>query len=206
MRSFLILLFLLVSAGILYANDDVWIEPGVGIGVMRIGDNMDAVIEKLGRPQKTSGNNFWESLDYPDWHIEVSNTISLIRTLEKGHKPSGKEPVTVEEITTYSSKAKTRGNITIGSTLKDVLTVFGDTMSKSVSTSKYVTCAEMLAAKLPESPPSGVREDDFNGYIFFIHYYDGITFFFKVDNQIPKVFAISVGERMECEAKDYKQN
>ncbi len=191
----------------IFAQDDsLWIEPGVGIGKLRLGDSYKGVISKLGFPENKKGTPGLGWLEYSKLYIEVSRVESIERALYKlqqtGEKISPEEiESTVQFITVYDSLTKTRGNLSIGSTLKEVIQVFGDTQVHQVSQTplKIVKCADVNVFKIPENRPSMLKEDGFSGYVLTVSYNnEGIDFHFRIENNSLKVFAITVSKKQEC--------
>ena len=141
--------------------------------------------------------------------IEMSPHDDMRRVMEnlrKGIKNEKKElEATVLRVTSYSPYSKTRGNIGIGSTLPEVLNVFGDTQMKIIRQEplKAVACSTALIFKYPENQISSLKDENYNGYMLKVDYFqEGIGFIFKLDNGgMPKVFAITVSGKNECKVK-----
>lgn len=107
-------------------------------------------------------------------------------------------------VTSYSPYSKTRGNIGIGATLPEVLNVFGDNQIKTIRREplKAVICSTADIFKYPENKISSLKEENYNGYMLSVDYFqEGIYFVFKLDDGMPKVFAITVSEKDECKVK-----
>lgn len=207
-KILLIIFVLFIYSSTVFGQDkSLWIEPGVGIGNIRLGDDIETVLSKMGEPQGTSGGKVMGFLDYPFTYIHMSKAESLIRAMKLGNKSDVSE-VKWEAtfITTYSPFAKTRGNISIGASVPDVVKVFGDThlrmVSKKPGEEIRVECAEANIYKVPENRLVILRPDDFSGHILELFYRnEGIRFFFRLGENIPKVYAISVQQRLECKKK-----
>lgn len=190
---------------VLAQDQSLWLEPGVGIGKLKLGDSIKDVIAKLGPPADIRGNKILCHLEYPSILIETTGTNSLLRALKSGKKISPDEiESTVNFITIYGLSSKTRGNLSIGSTLKNVVEVFGDTQMRTISQEplKIVKCASVDVYKFPENRPSMLREEAFSGHVLTIHYdNEGINFHFKVDDKSTlRVFAITIANKKECMA------
>ena len=205
MRNFLLVIFIFYAFTfpVLAQDQALWIEPGVGIGKLKLGDRIKDVISKLGPPRNIRGNQMIGWMEYSSIFIEISGTNSLSRALKSGKKISPEEIESIVNfITIYGLSAKTRGNLSIGSTLKEVIEVFGDTQVRTVSQEplKIVKCASVDVYKFPENRPSTLREDSFSGYVLTTHYdSEGIEFHFKIENNsILKVFAITISNKEEC--------
>ena len=64
----------------------LWIEPGVGIGKLKLGDKIKDVISKLGPPINIRGNQIIGWMEYSSIFIGISGTNSLSRALKSGKK------------------------------------------------------------------------------------------------------------------------
>lgn len=205
----LILLFLFLFVPIAYGEDNIiWLEPGVGAGPVRIGDSRESVVEKLGLPVKYEGLKIMYNMSYEDFLIEMNASDDLMRRMvnvQKGIENEKKEPeAALLRITSYSPNSKTRGNIGIGSTLPEVLNVFGDTHLKIVRQEplKAIVCSTADVFKYPENTIASLRKEDYNGYMLEVDYFqEGIQFIFKLDDSLPKVFAITISAKDECRVK-----
>lgn len=196
-----------VSQPIKQKSEPVWIEPGISIGTIRLDEKIEKIFEILGTPQNIDETlKYFAKIDYGFLYIETTTVESLIDFLER--KSAGKSVADfkfkhkIENITIYDINVKTKGNISIGSTLLDVLNVFGGTNYITISQKPFKTikCSKVTIFKTPEHGISGLRKNDFRGYVLEINYFnEGISFYFRIDNSIPIVFAISISQKRECE-------
>ena len=222
----LIIIFLFFFVSVAYGEDKtIWLEPGVSAGPVRFGYNMENVLKELGLPDDITnayggyvdaeGFPLMYDLSYDNglfikMHI-VDDMRRVTENFKKGIKNEKKElEATVLRITSYSPYSKTRGNIGIGSTLPEVLNVFGDNQMKNIRQKplKMVVCSTALIFKYPENKISSLKEENYNGYMLSVDYFqEGIYFIFKLDGGMPKVFAITVSRKEECKVKyDLEEN
>ena len=147
-------------------------------------------------------------LKYHNTMITMDNTAALKKAmLSKGKESDGLknlETAVVNDIYSFSPFAKTRGGIKIGSSLKEVLDVFGEASpnynySGNEPTASF--CSIIFIYKYPENNPIRFMIDNFSGYVLRIDYLsEGISFYFKIDGKSthPKVIAICVKSKSEC--------
>ena len=185
-----------------------WIEPGVGVSGIRIGDDEAMVVGKLGTPERVSGTQAVYYLDYPYIRVTMSRLHYLQKNLEaiiRGKEP--KEPTDISKlpgqvigiVCYYGQRAKTRGDISVGSSLVAVLKVFGDTMYRRMEPFKFVDCSFARIEKVPERENEELRWNDFDGYVLLLNYVnEGLSFTFKLGDSPPAVYAITVRQRGEC--------
>jgi len=186
----------------------IWIEPGISIGAIRLGYKTLDVMSKMGIPQDINDYEYVNFFKYPSMDIRLSIAPSMIRAAKKkiqGKKSKEEIEFEVNQITTYSPFAKTRGKLSVGSSFKEVLDVFGDTfMTISSEPIKTIECANILSFKFPENNRFELRKGIFTGYVLTLNYFnEGIQFHFRIDgdNSNLRVFAISIWEKRECEVK-----
>jgi hypothetical protein len=203
----ILVLFLIPSTQSLEQSQESWIEPGIGYGKIRLNEPVKELVSNIGEPPivkrvESMPIYFW--LDYSRVYVEamgLDNSVpssllsaSQLSPIEREYKVDG--------IAIYDKLARTRGNISIGSSIKDVATVFGDTSTITVSRSplKEIKCAEAEIIKFPENTPATLRGDSYSGYALSIHYIqDGIVFYFNLDNKgDPRVFCILIWDKLEC--------
>lgn len=227
----LIIIFLFFFVSVAYGEDKtIWLEPGVSAGPVRLGDDRKNVLKELGLPDditnayggyvdtagRPKGFPLMYDISYDNGLFIEMNPHDDMRRIEenfrKGIKQNEKKELeaTVLRVTSYSPHSKTRGNIGIGSTLPEVLNVFGDNQMKTIRREplKTVVCSIALIFKYPENKRSSLKEENYNGYMLSVDYFqEGIDFIFKLDDGMPKVFAITVSEKKECKIKfDMERN
>lgn len=208
LTNILAMIFLLITSNNASAtgNNEVWVEPGRSIANIKIDSSYSDIVQLLGPAQAIEGSTLFFDLKYDSTRIEMDNTASLKRALSNSDGEEAKKINTaiVTRIDTFSLIAKTRGRIKIGSTLKEVLDVFGEA-SPIFSTSGVkptaLFCSNLYIYKYPENNPIKHMADNFSGYLLMINYLsEGISFFFKIDGKTmhPTVVAMSVSSKREC--------
>ncbi len=209
MKKLGIVLFLLIASVAYGEEKTIWLEPGVSAGAIRIKANSQDILKELGKPYTVKGNNIIHDIYYDYFFIEMSAVDDIKRraaNAQRGLKNETNElDARVLRITSYSQYSKTRGNIGIGSTLPAVLNIFGDTQSKIIRHEplKVISCSGAHIFKYPENRITSLKEDHaYNGYMFEVDYFqEGISFVFKLNEGMPKVFAITISEKKECQTE-----
>lgn len=91
----LIIIFLLLFVSVAYGEDKtIWLEPGVSAGPVRIGDNEESVLKKLGGPDDIKGVPLMYSFSYDNFFIEMNSSNDVMRrmvNIRKGVKNEKKE-------------------------------------------------------------------------------------------------------------------
>lgn len=201
---------LIGSAGLCLAEEPIWIEPGKSVGKVTLGMTIGDVINQIGIFDKIEEKQPlpFADMHYPLMTIQVSylkEMKGMIEELKRGTKPDpSKWKAYVDWITTYDPKAKTRGSIGVGSSLKAVLDVFGDTQVRETSSTplKLVKCGHVDVYKFPQNRPSSLRSHGEWPYVLSVDYAnEGISFYFKIHgkDQTLTVYAITISDRKDCE-------
>ena len=217
-----ILILVFVFSSLVYATEPadekvqtIWIEPGISIGSIKLSTTTNELIGQIGPPIKMEGTNFIYYMEYPMMTFYMSHANYIQRRLK--HVMSDEdlkkielkpENAIIENMITFDLSARTRGNLAIGSSLKEVLDIFGDTsirIDNSNDIPKILECTVFGVSKHPENAPVRPKEK-FMGYALSLRYLtQGISFYFKVDrpDSIPRVYAIGVSDKEDCRVKKY---
>jgi len=198
----LILIALFHNKVVAEDETEMWAEPDMSIGNIKLGSSYHDIINRLGVPQEFGGTNLYPGLRYKDVVIELDN-LNAIKNAVKNQlewKPNIKDSNTLRIVAFQS--VKTRGGLKIGSSLTEVLNVFGGTSYRiDTATIAYQSCTTIDIHKYPESNPFSFLINSFSGYALALHYdTEGISFYFKIDNKnsLPTVFAIAVSKKTAC--------
>src|SRR3972149_12058006 len=187
--SIYIFLYFLIASVAYGEEKAIWIEPGVSVGTIRIKDSPQNILKELGKPYDVKGVNIMHDIYYSNFLIQMSAADDLKRragNIQRGIKNEANElEARVLRITSYSQYSKTRGNIGIGSTMPDVLNVFGDTTSRIVRHEplKVISCSSAHIFRYPENRITTVKEDhNYAGFMLELDFFqEGISFVFKLD-------------------------
>ncbi|GEM_PF-4106758 len=185
---------------------EMWAEPGMSIGNIKVSSSYQDIINLLGEPQEIGGSKGWPGLRYKDVVIELDNTDAFLNAIknQRDWKPKIEDGI-VKSIVAYQY-VKTRGGLKIGSSIKEVLDVFGGSAmrfepNKAANSVDIIECNSIDINKYPESNPFIFLINNYSGYVLELRYFsDGISFYFKIDDTTlsPTVFAIAVSNKTAC--------
>lgn len=170
------LLLFLVTATALHtqpSSAQTWrVEPGIGYGPVRLGMSPDEVLGILGSPRERKDPSRWATT------LTYSTSEYWFVARNVNEDPPVKE---LFLITVWDRNATTRGGIRIGSTLFQVIDVFGDTRAnlQTAADRRVLSCMDVLIHQAERAGP--------NQLTLTVSYQQlGISFRFSVSNVAPR--------------------
>jgi hypothetical protein len=127
-RISILVLLLLTPVGGAWAQD-IWIvDPGRGVGPLRIGMTQDDVLATVGKPSKEIDATVSEYLVGKHWRYDQLGIDVKFDIDTSSQNISNTDFRSVTEFAVWGPALRTRGNVGVGSSLTEVIRIFGDSM------------------------------------------------------------------------------